>query len=455
MNNILRRSWLSASLVAALSGCTSYHAQPLGERADLLRGYADIKIDRSQMPLPELAAHEFNAGDSLDIDDIAMLAVVNNPDLKVARADARVSHAQAFAAGLLPDPQIGLTRDFPRNPQPGSTSAFNLNLSEDLNALIRHHFDSAAGRYDARKTDLNLLWQEWQVVAKARTLYIKLVEQQRLMRVLAQNRALSADRYRRTQTALDRGLLTRDAVTPHLTALQDVDKQVHDLERQLNTDRHDLSALLGLAPEAPVPLKDSIVLPAVDEARVLALLPELPRRRPDLIALQYGYQAEDQRYRAAIMGQFPTFTVGFTRARDTSGVHTSGFGITLSLPVFNGNRGNIAIEQATRQKLHEDYQSRLNTTHGDVHRILAEQRINARQLREVGEGIIELSRAAAKSDLAFRARQIDALSYAGLQASLLSKQIEKITLEQSILLQRVALQALIGGELPLHTEKGQ
>jgi hypothetical protein len=33
------------------------------------------------------------------------LAVVNNPDLKVVRADAHVSQAQAFAAGLLPEMQ--------------------------------------------------------------------------------------------------------------------------------------------------------------------------------------------------------------------------------------------------------------------------------------------------------------------------------------------------------------
>jgi len=446
---ILPLSILVPTLAAGLAGCATYQAKPLGEHATLLGSYANIVIDRSRMPLPQLAAHAFNVHGGLDMDDVAMLAVINNPDLKVARTDARVAHAQAFAAGLLPDPQLALTRDVPQNPQPGSTSAFSLNLSEDINALIRHHFDSRAGRYDARKTDLNLLWQEWQVVAKARTLVIKLVEEQRLMRVLGQNRALFADRYRRTQTALDRGLLTLDAVTPHLTALQDVDKQIHDLERQLNTDRHDLNALLGLAPEASVPLKDAVALPPIDEARVLVLLPDLPRRRPDLIALQYGYRAEDQRYRAAILGQFPTFNVGFTRARDTSGTYTNGFGVTLSLPILNGNRGNIAIEEATRQKLHDDYQNRLNAVHGDVHRILAEQRINARQLQDVKQGLAELTRVADKSNLAFRARQIDALAYAGLQASLLSKQIEEINLEQSILQQRVALQALIGGELPV------
>lgn len=438
--------------ILLLPGCASYHSGALADHHDLRSSYADIRVDRAQLPFPELRAHLFAAGGLLDMDDVAALAVVNNPDLKVARADAGVSHAQAFAAGLLPDPQLALTRDFPDHSAPGTTSAFNANLSEDINALLRHPFDERAAQLDARKTDLNLLWQEWQVVTKARTLVVKVVEEQRLFAVLRQNRALFADRYRRTQAALERGLLTLDAVTPHLTALQDLDKQLHDLERQANTDGHDLNALLGLVPDAVLPLNPQLALPSLNEASVLAMLPKLPHRRPDLIALQAGYQAEDQRYRAAIVGQFPTFNVGFTRARDTSGLYTHGFGITLSLPIFNGNRGNIAIEEATRAKLQHDYQTRLDTVQSDVHRILAERRINARQLGEVKQGTAELSRAARNADAAFRARAIDTLAYVSLQGTLLAKQVEQITLEQSILEQQVALAALLGPGIPLSPE---
>ncbi|MDB5956507.1 MAG: transporter [Ramlibacter sp.] len=431
------------ALAASLAGCADT-MPPLPTGHTLVGSVADLRVDRSQLPFPELAEHPFAADGALDLDDIATLAVLNNPDLKVARADAGVTHAQAFAAGLLPDPQLQLTRDFPDRQEAGTTNAFNLNLSEDLNALLRHPHDKRAAELDARKTDLNLLWQEWQVVAKARTLGVKLVQEQRLQRVLQENRRLFADRYQRTEQALERRLLAIDAVTPHLTALQDVDKQLRDLERQVNTDAHDLNALLGLLPDTPVPLRAQLAVPDIDESAVLALLPDLPARRPDLIALQAGYQAEDQRVRAALASRFPTFNVGFTRARDTSGVYTHGFGVTLSLPLFNGNRGNIAIEEATREKLRRDYESRLDTMQSDVHRILSEQRINARQLREVKEGIASLSTAAADADAAFRARAIDALAYVTLRASLLSKQVEEINLEQSILEQRVALQALIG-----------
>jgi outer membrane protein TolC len=438
---------LLSLLFGALAGCVSYQPLPLSTQSTLRNDVAHIIIDRSQMPLPELVAHEFSAEGGLDMTDIAMLAVVNNPDLKVARADARIAHAQAFNAGLLPDPQFHFGFDFPYGTA-GAVTAFNMTLSEDILALIQHSANRKAAQEDARKADLNLLWQEWQVVARARTLVVKVTQDERLMEILVRNRAVFADRYDRTQAALARGLMTIDAVTPQLTALQDVDRQIRDLERLSNSDRHDLNALLGLAPEVPVPLKGPLMVPPLDPDRVLSLLPDLPRRRPDLIALQYGYNAEDQRYRVAILGQFPAMTIGFNNARDTTPIYTAGFGVTLSLPIFNGNRGNIAIEQATREKLHEDYRNRLDTANGDVRRILDEHRINARQLGEIEREMAELSRAATKADLAFRSRQIDALAFANVQTSLLAKQVEQLNLEQAILQQRVALQTLVGGELP-------
>src|SRR4051812_7767772 len=88
----------------AVASCATYHEQPLGGVSTLPERIPDLSIDSRQMPMPELAAHCFDPTDGLDITEVAMLAVVNNPDLKVARAATGVAHAQAFAAGLLPDP---------------------------------------------------------------------------------------------------------------------------------------------------------------------------------------------------------------------------------------------------------------------------------------------------------------------------------------------------------------
>ncbi|MGH8116755.1 MAG: hypothetical protein ACREP0_10365 [Rhodanobacteraceae bacterium] len=60
-----------------------------------------------------------------------------------------VAHAQAYAASLLPDPQVNYSRDYPTgtNP-PGSTIAFNDGLSLDIGNLITR-LARVAGRWRA------------------------------------------------------------------------------------------------------------------------------------------------------------------------------------------------------------------------------------------------------------------------------------------------------------------
>lgn len=179
-----------------------------------------------------------------------MLAVINNPDLKVARADVGIASAQAFAAGLLPDPQISLLRDFFNTAGPGSTAAFSLGVNYDFMALLTRSRIRSAAEADRRKANLTLLWQEWQVIAQARIFVIKLLYAQDAKALLEQSRSLFADRYDRTRKAVERGLLTADQATPNLLALADVNKQLGDLERQASQIRYDLNKLLGVAPDS-------------------------------------------------------------------------------------------------------------------------------------------------------------------------------------------------------------
>ena len=159
--------------VAGLGGCATYHPSPLDAKPRFPDQVPHLIGQSARMPLPELATHLFDPSDGLDMTEVAMLAVANNPQLKVARDEAGIAHAQAFAAGLLPDPQLSLTRDFPTNGTSGNTSAFNLGLSYDVNALLMRSGVKNAAQAAQRQTDLNLLWQEWQVVGQARLLFTR------------------------------------------------------------------------------------------------------------------------------------------------------------------------------------------------------------------------------------------------------------------------------------------
>jgi outer membrane protein TolC len=188
----------------------------------------------------------------------------------------------------------------------------------------------------------------------------------------------------------------------------------------------------------------------VDAALVQSALADITQRRPDLRALRAAYQSEDQRYRGALLAQFPALNLGFTRARDTSNVYSSGIGINISLPFLNRNRGNIAIEQASRQKTYDEYQVRVQAARDDVQRILADQILNLAQAARLDADLQDLADVLARGEKAFRAGDADVLAYALARSALLAKQLERIALQQAMLEQRVGLRTVLGIDIIKH-----
>ncbi|NMM37253.1 MAG: TolC family protein [Glaciimonas sp.] len=442
-----------AVFVAFLVGCASYKPLPLQSTPRFPAQAPHLTVLSTRMPLPELASHRFDPSDGLDMTETAMLAVANNPQLKVSRDEAGIAQAQSFAAGLLPDPQLSLAKDFPTNGAVGNTNAFNLGLNYDVNALLTRSANKNAAQAAQRQVDLNLLWQEWQVVSQARLLFVRNLGQQQLLSMLQNERALLFSRYQHTQHALAQGNLALDVANADLAALQTTDTAINDLMRQFVTNRHELNALLGLAPDMQIQLVGDAQLPAINEAALKSAMANVGARRPDLLALQAGYESQEQRFRQTILAQFPALNIGLTRARDTSGLYTQGFGITISLPIFNRNRGNIAIEQATRLRLHDEYQMRINSAFADIAKILDDQKLLEKQLKNVESGEDVLAHAAVNAQAAFDAGNIDSLAYNNLRTAWLAKQREAITLKQTMLEQRIALLTMIGGELPTQNKK--
>ena len=440
-------------LLGALAGCASYHSDPLDLKPSLKTAVRRLDIDTSKIPLPGLAAHKFDPSDGLDMTEVAMLAVVNNPDLKLARDDLGIARAQAFAAGLLPDPQIGYSPQFPQNAAPGeNVTAFDLGLSYDISALVMHSSNVAAAKAENRKTDLALLWQEWQVVGRARLLFVRNREEQKLLEILQESRDLAMQRYEKEKAALRDGNLTLAAATLDASALQEIDRRINEVERSLGRNRHALNALLGLSPDVELHLVGKPDLLALDRKSISGRLDRIAAWRPDLLALRAGYEAQDVRMRQAILAQFPAINVGIVRARDNTGINYQGYSISLNLPIFNRNRGNIAIEEATRKRMHDEFQVRLNTAYGEVAQLVSDQTVLEKQLGQIRLALASLENLGARAEPVFRAGNMDLPAYSSLRNALLSKKIEENAIEQIMLEQRIALQTLLGGDLP---EKGK
>ena len=377
-----------------------------------------------------------------------MIAVVNNPDLKAMRDQVGVAKAQAFAAGLLPDPQFSFGYGALIGGVGATTSSISATLGEDIVPLLTRSARRRAASANERSVRLNLLWEEWQIVSQARTLFTRVVELERQRAVIDQFRKLFRDRYQRSNIAMQQGNETLPTVVSDLAALQAVETQLHDTEQLILKSRHDLNALLGLAPDAQLGLIDEVSVASIDAAKLKGILRDLARRRPDLLALAAGYETEEQKLRQAIIEQFPKLNIAPNYTNDTTPVYTAGPTVTIGLPIFDRNQGNIAIERATRQRLHDEYQARLDAAYGTAERLITELNLIGAQYRESLDSIHRLSDAASIADQAYASGNLDERSYVDLHASLLAKEIETLKLEQTLIEQRIVLQTLIGSDIP-------
>ncbi len=442
-----RHLLLSASLVAlslALGACASYAPKPLPEQARVQRRLAGLQVNRSRLALPRLAAQAIDLHAPLTLDAVATLAVLNNPQLQLARDQTGIAQAQAFAAGLLPDPQFSTTQDFPGNSAGATSSAYSYSLSFDLGSLITRPAARAAATAHVRDIDLQLLWQEWQTVGQAQLLFAQLSGLQQRDALLQSQRDLVQRGLQRTREAVAAGNLPRTNADAALVELQAVEQRLaSDAQLRLQLESR-LHALLGLAPNVPLQLAPLPPLPAHDAATTHLALAHIAAIRPDLMALRAGYASQEQKLREAVLAQFPSFSVGLNRTRDTANVNTLGFGVSFSLPIFNGSRGAIAVQRATRQALFDAYQLRLDQTRADVAQALANLDLLQRQRRNLEAGLPQLESAERAATSALDAGAITLPQAQAQRMALLQQRLALQANAQQTAEQAVALDLLTG-----------
>src|SRR6185437_10779383 len=168
----------------------------------------------------------------------------------------------------------------------GTTDAYTAGLTFELGNLITRPARVKSARAGAREIDLNLLWGEWQAITEARTLFDRAYYLRKLAALLQREQAALAP---------DRDL-TYDSASAGLNAASDVANQLADAQRQLDLAEHDLHDLLGLDASVPLHLTGGPFMVEPDAGEVQRALSDMSKRRPDLLALQAGYRAQDQAF---------------------------------------------------------------------------------------------------------------------------------------------------------------
>jgi outer membrane protein TolC len=437
-----------------LSGCASYHPFPLSNASvqqRLRRPAAKaLQIAAAQLHHPLLAPVPLNLRSGIGPDQAAILAVILNPKLRADRDLRGLAAAQLIQAGIIPNPTIGYTHDFVTGGNTaGTVSAYGFTGSWDISALVSHGAKVAAARANVQAISLDVAWTEWQTAVAAKLALYRVVA---LEEELSRAKQIASDQQQTVDTlqaAVDRHEKSVLELAAAQASREDARATELTLEQELDRQRLELKKVVGVLPETKLSIEQAVSLPShFPSPSEGELVGDLENRRLDLVGLRQGYQSQEQTVRAAVLAQFPKVVLGFSHGSDTTNVHTTGFGITIDLPLFDRNQGNIAVETATRQKMFDEYATRVFEAHSDIATAVADIRSLNRQVAAaeaalpVLQHLVDIAKEASDQGAA------DVLGYFQAKTNLNQKSLQIIKLKQQLVDSRIALELASGRYLP-------
>jgi outer membrane protein TolC len=405
-----------------------------------------IQVQTKEIQHPILKPIEFDIRDGLSPDEAAILAVIANPKLRASRDQRKLGAAQLLQAGILPNPQFSYNLDFPTGGvTEGAVNAFAFGLSWEITSIVSRAAKMAAAKAGAMSVDLDVAWEEWQAAeaAKLGVYHLYFFDQQ--LTVARQEEEGLRENLDRIKRGADLGFVTVVDLAAAQAALQRMHSTVLSTEQQREHEQLALNQSLGLPAKDIIPLEQKISPPELNTLPPVEKMADgLEGQRLDLLALKSGYESEEQRLRAAVLNQFPKINIGFAHARDNSDVVSTGFGITIDLPLFDRNQGAIAIEEATRTKLFDEYIARLFEARGEIARIVADISSLQRQIEAAENAIPILQNVVDSYRAALLQGNADVLTYYNARADLTTKRLELVDLKRQLADMYVALEIAAG-----------
>jgi outer membrane protein TolC len=435
--NVARR--LSPFCLMVLSACASYHAVPLATA--LPAPDSALSVLAAQIERPYLKPQQIDLKAPLTPNALAVIAVLENLDLKALRTRAAVADAQSFAARLLPDPTLQLGADKVLS-GPDELTALAGSLGFDLAMLRSHAAQRAKNAALEAQVRGDIAWAEWQTSCNARLQGTRVNALSTQVPIAQASAESTQQLFDVASRAAQRGDIARNDLDGKRLAALDAANALRGIQRDLAAARLELNRMLGLPPETTLilaPNEFTETLPPVEALATKAL-----NQRFDLQALRKGYDAAEADARLAVIQQFPNLSLNLNTARDTTGNHTAGAQIGFALPLWNRNRGGIAVADATRAQLHAEYDARLFQTRADIAAVVTALNVLGMQRAALGMQIPALERSAAGALKAAAHGDVSRVVAEAAAQLVRDRKLAMLQLDQSITEQMIALELLSG-----------
>jgi cobalt-zinc-cadmium efflux system outer membrane protein len=284
----------------------------------------------------------FNPANGVSMREAQMIALVYNPDLRVARLKANVAAATAKHAGLWDDPTVSfdilrVTDSVPKPWIVGGSISLTIPLSGRLRveksqakAAMHAELDRVAEEEWRVANDLEKTWLAWSALQSELDQTKNIVST--LDSIVKSSKQL-AEQGEIPKT--EANLFTIEQTSQKI--------EIDRLRGEVLATEQEIRGLMGLSPKAPVKLISTLNVRswAPNNQRLAINNPSLNRLRSEYKVAEYDLLLE-------IRKQYPDLEIGPAVERE-EGQSKIGFLGAIPIPSLNANRGGIAKAKANRQ----------------------------------------------------------------------------------------------------------
>ncbi len=353
-----RRAALACALLLLLAsgGCQQYQPQPLdmpGHHAAFLARLPDSPpvrefAERLQATEPEAAA--FDPSDGISSREAELLALVYNADLRLARLRAGITQATAQHAGLWDDPTIGLdlTRIIQSTPEPWKVFT-SVGITLPISGRLEIEKQRSGAEHAAELA--RVAQQEWAVRMSVRRAWSE-------WSALVTNLSATREFIARVQEILPvvetmerAGEMSRTEA--RLFRIEKATKlaEFASLESRTREAQLRLHQLMGLSPDATLTLVASGIGPAtagMPPGAGTATVESMQSRSPAMLVAAAEYQTAEHALELEVRKQYPDLHISPGYGRE-DGQDQVTLGLSVPIPLLNGNRQGIAQATARRE----------------------------------------------------------------------------------------------------------
>jgi cobalt-zinc-cadmium efflux system outer membrane protein len=339
-------------LVGTIAGCVQYHAAPLKLRAGAdefaARRLADVQLRDELVRLLPQAVSSWPPRE-WDRAELLAVALTQNPQLAVARAQVRAALSQEITAAQAPNPELILQSEYARHDS--HPWLYGVSLNWLLRSSERRRLDIEIAEFDTGNARLQLMDRAWTVRSALAAALSDWESGRRSLSLLArlavaQDRLLALER-QRVQAG-------EDAPSELLTSQQariQIEQQEAELREVVDAAQAAAAKALGLPPQA----LDGVTFvwpdwgepPPVDEDTRRETREQALLSRADIGQAMVTYASAEAKLQLSVARQYPQFVLSPGYYWD-HGIAKFPFDVGFTLPL-NRNRGEIAEARAGRE----------------------------------------------------------------------------------------------------------